>query len=220
MMGARQAAAALALLVAGCSATSHHSGAAWPAASADAFGQPVSAFLQATSGPGGGDEANDGAAPACAAAAGPSGQVQVAVAIADGAMQAVVMDALGRRLATLTQRGRAHTLRLEPGARSGLAGDELLVALQLTFWPLDALQAAAAGTLWHIAGGYRRELWYDGRRLATVMPGEDAGPDRWDGHYRFIDCRRGRRIDIQSTATRTEDAGQPTHSHPGTPNPP
>ena len=209
------------VLLLGCSTAGRRAQAPWPVAPATAFGQPFTAFLQATYRPTAGTVTSSGVetsgvdtsgapAPASAPAAGPSGQLQLAVDSAGGTMQVVIMDALGRRLATLQLDGRSHELRREAGARIDLASADLVAALQLTFWPLETLQAATRGTPWRVDGGQERRLWYHGDLLAAAAPGGGAGLERWRGRYRYLDYRHGRRIDFHSTVTSAPVLPSPT----------
>ena len=210
------------VLLLGCSTAGRRDQAPWPVAPAAAFAQPFTAFLQATYRPTAGTVTSSGVetsgvdtsgapapAPASAPAAGPSGQLQLAVDSAGGTMQVVIMDALGRRLATLQLDGRSHELRREAGARIDLASADLVAALQLTFWPLETLQAATRGTPWRVDGGQERRLWYHGDLLAAAAPG-GAGLERWRGRYRYLDYRHGRRIDFHSTVTSAPVLPSPT----------
>ena len=219
------------VLLLGCSTAGRRDQAPWPVAPAAAFAQPFTAFLQATYRPTAGTVTSSGVetsgvdtsgvdtsgvdtsgapAPASAPAAGPSGQLQLAVDSAGGTMQVVIMDALGRRLATLQLDGRSHELRREAGARIDLASADLVAALQLTFWPLETLQAATRGTPWRVDGGQERRLWYHGDLLAAAAPGGGAGLERWRGRYRYLDYRHGRRIDFHSTVTSAPVLPSPT----------
>ena len=208
------------VLLLGCSTAGRRDQAPWPVAPAAAFAQPFTAFLQATYRPTAGTVTSSGVdtsgvdtsgapAPASAPAAGPSGQLQLAVDSAGGTMQVVIMDALGRRLATLQLDGRSHELRREAGARIDLASADLVAALQLTFWPLETLQAATRGTPWRVDGGQERRLWYHGDLLAAAAPG-GADLERWRGRYRYLDYRHGRRIDFHSTVTSAPVLPSPT----------
>ena len=223
---------AVALLL-GCSTAGRRDQAPWPVAPAAAFAQPFTAFLQATYRPTAGTVTSPGVetpgvetsgvdtsgvdtsgapapAPASAPAAGPSGQLQLAVDSVGGTMQVVIMDALGRRLGTLQLDGRSHGLRREAGARIDLGSADLVAALQLTFWPLETLQAATRGTPWRVDGGQERRLWYHGDLLAAAAPGGGAGLERWRGRYRYLDYRHGRRIDFHSTVTSAPALASPT----------
>ncbi len=121
--------------------------------------------------------------------------LQLALDIQGQTLQLVVMDTLGRRLATFTYEDERYQLRREPGAPASIAYRQLLVVMQMIFWPLDALNRANGDLGWEFRQQNQRSAWYDGELYARINARETAP---WSGRYDYHNLLDGSRISLQS----------------------
>ncbi len=121
--------------------------------------------------------------------------LQLALDIRGRTLQLVVMDTLGRRLATLAYENNSYQLRREPGAAKNIPYRQLLGVLQMIFWPLDALNRANAGHGWEFRQQEQRRAWYNGQPYARIDARETAP---WTGRYDYYNQLDDSRISLQS----------------------
>jgi hypothetical protein len=121
------------------------------------------------------------------------------VAVKDGVMSVVGLNAMGVRLFTLSYDGKV--VRTDKGvtAPDAITPERLLADLQLVFWPLASLQQTlrpAGFELNEPAPGTRR-LRRGDRLVAEV---HHAGPDPWHGRAWLVNLEFGYTLQIDSEA--------------------
>jgi hypothetical protein len=116
--------------------------------------------------------------------------LQCAVQVTDRGVTVAGVDALGRRVFTVTYDGQQASVEPGPMIPEGFSPDYLLADVQLALWPLRALQAAYAGTGWAVSEPYpgARRLRRDGRLIAEV---HYTGADPWTSRYWVSNFERG-----------------------------
>ncbi len=105
-----------------------------------------------------------------------------AVQVDAAGVRVVGVDALGRRVFSVTYDGQRVTAEADPAVPEGFSPEHLLADVELALWPLQALQAAYAGTEWTVTEPYpgARRLRRGGRLVAEV---HYTGPDPWVARY-------------------------------------
>lgn len=124
-----------------------------------------------------------------------SHNLEIALDIRQQSLQMVVLTTLGRRLATLSYESGQYQLKREPGAPDNIPYQQLLADIQVMFWPLAALNAAAGNSGWHFEQQQQRSAWYDGRLIARVNAGDSWS---WHGTYQYQNLVAGYQLQLQS----------------------
>jgi hypothetical protein len=122
--------------------------------------------------------------------------LQCIVDIVPERLRVVCLSALGQRVFTLEQTaGELHAER-EPFAPEQLAPQHILADMQLAYWPLDAVQAAAADGVRVLEprAGLRR--LQRGERIVAEVHYADADP--WNGRLWLVNLEHGYSLDIRS----------------------
>jgi hypothetical protein len=121
--------------------------------------------------------------------------LHMAIEVTPNHLQLVVMDTLGRRLATLSSSGDGYQLKRAPGAPKTIDYRRLLAALQITFWPLETLNGELGPAGWQFVQRGERGAWYYGELAARVSSEETAA---WTGRYQLFFPRDGFHWNLQS----------------------
>jgi hypothetical protein len=124
-----------------------------------------------------------------------SHNLEIALDIRQQSLQMVVMTTLGRRLATLSYEAGHYQLKREPGAPGNIPYQQLLADIQMVFWPLAALNAAASNSGWHFEQQQQRSAWYDGHLIAQINTGDSWS---WQGTYEYQNLVAGYQLQLQS----------------------
>lgn len=113
-----------------------------------------------------------------------------AVQVEGSGVRVVGVDALGRRVFTVTYDGKEVVADASSMVPEKFAPQYLLADLELALWPLAALQAAYAGTEWAVSQPYpgARRLRRAGRLVAEV---HYTGADPWVTRYWISNFERG-----------------------------
>jgi hypothetical protein len=115
----------------------------------------------------------------------------------DGAQVNVVGLAFGQRVLTLNYDGRTLQSWRHPMLPSQLRAEDVLEDLQLTLWPIDAIQKALP-LGWRIEeNSLRRTLLLDD---TPVMLIDYSGEPRWSGRILLANLRYHYRLTIESVA--------------------
>jgi len=120
-----------------------------------------------------------------------------AVAVQPELLTIVGVTALGMRAFTVKFDGSQVSAESQPGVPEMLPPQRLLNDVQLTYWPLRALQLQLARTEWEVtepAPGTRR-LKRAGRLIAEV---HYAGSDPWSGRVWLSNLEFGYTLSIDS----------------------
>lgn len=81
----------------------------------------------------------------------------------------------GQTLLTLSYDGNTLSSQISPLLPPEVSPRDILVQLQLSYWPLDSITRALAGTPWHMRQqGEVRELWLQQRRVLTIHRSADT----------------------------------------------
>ncbi len=109
-------------------------------------------------------------------------------------LQLVVMSTFGQRLATWRYKDKHYQLQVEAGAPTDLPYRLVLVATQLLFWPIDALDNANSKD-WRISG---TRVYYRHTLVAKLTrPTVPSTP--WGGEYRVEFPASEVTLELQST---------------------
>jgi hypothetical protein len=106
-------------------------------------------------------------------------QFTLALDIGPDRLQLVIMSTIGQRLATWRYKDNHYQLQIEAGAPTELPYRLVLVATQLVFWPIDALDNANSKD-WRISG--TRVYYRD--TLVAKLSRPVLQTTSWEGEYR------------------------------------
>lgn len=115
----------------------------------------------------------------------------------DGAhLRVVGVTALGQRVFTIEHDGTSIRAERSPFAPEQLRPEAILADIQLAYWPLAVLQAAAPpGTRVVEPRAGQRRLLRDGALIAEV---HYADADPWNGRLWLVNAEHGYSLDIRS----------------------
>jgi hypothetical protein len=109
-------------------------------------------------------------------------------------LQLVMMSTFGQRLATWRYSDNHYQLQIAAGAPTDLPYRLVLVATQLLFWPIDALDNANSND-WRISG---TRVYYRNTLVANLArPSLQATP--WEGEYRVEFPASEATLELRST---------------------
>ena len=121
--------------------------------------------------------------------------LQLALDVDSEHLQLVVMDALGRRLATLSWQQGDYRVQREPAAPRDIPYRDLLISLQMIFWPIETLNESNRASGWHFEQQRQRTAWYHKRQAARIDSQLDSP---WSGRAHYLDLIDGHQLALQS----------------------
>ncbi len=109
----------------------------------------------------------------------------------------VVLDPFGARAITLSWRDGELSYRGERQVPAALSPADLLAALAIIYWPLDAVRAGLAPSGASLVSGRGRSVVVQGREVVSV---EYEGPEArsWSGVARYRNLALGLELDVHS----------------------
>jgi hypothetical protein len=124
--------------------------------------------------------------------------INVVLTVSPQQLQVIGLNAVGMRLFTLEYDGATLKAERAPGLPEQVDPARILADLQLAYWPLPALQAAAQGSDWQITEPYAgtRRLRRGGRLIAEV---HYADRTPWEGRVWLANYEVGYSLAVQSS---------------------